>query len=37
MGVTVVHPERGDLDKVISALKESLQEAYESKQSRAEA
>lgn len=31
MGVTAVHPERGDLDKVLVALKESLQEAFASK------
>ncbi|THH01050.1 hypothetical protein EW026_g1559 [Hermanssonia centrifuga] len=31
MGVTVVQPERGDLDRVVAALKDSLQEALASK------
>lgn len=32
MGVTAVHLERGDLDKVIAGLKETLAEAKASKQ-----
>lgn len=31
MGVTVVDKQRGDIDRVIAALKESLQEALASK------
>jgi hypothetical protein len=33
MGVTAVEPERGDIDHVINALKESLTEAYAKKAS----
>ncbi|PCH44378.1 PLP-dependent transferase [Wolfiporia cocos MD-104 SS10] len=33
MGITVANPERGDIDKIISALKESLAEAFASKKS----
>ena len=31
MGITAVEPARGDVDKVINALKESLAEAYAKK------
>lgn len=32
MGITAVQKERGDVDRVLAALKDSLNEAYASKQ-----
>jgi hypothetical protein len=31
MGITVVEPERGDLDKVVNAIKEAVSEAVDAK------